>query len=89
MPLGLGMNDANLESDMADGSFRVHVVTKNLQSIRTEVRFNDFLVEIVSFDFDVVFSCQKHGGMQRKSRTQRLGGTGCTSVVALLIKELG
>ena len=89
VPLGLGMNDANQESDMADGSIRLHVVSKNLQSIRTEARFNDFLVETVSCDFDGFFSCQKHGGMQRRSRTQRLGGTGCTSVVALLIKELG
>ena len=30
----------------------------------------------------MLFSCQKHGGMQRKSPTQRLGGTGCTSGLA-------
>ena len=69
MPLGLGMNDANQESDMADGSIRLHVVPRNLQSIRTEARFNDFLVETVSCDFDVLFVSETWRDAKEESYT--------------------
>ena len=59
---------------------------RTLQSIRTEARFNDFLVETVSCDFDVLFVSETWRDAKEESYT---GGTGCTSVVALLIKELG
>ena len=73
MPLGLGMNDANQESDMADGSIRLHVITKNLQSIRTEARFNDFLVETISCDFDVLFVSETWKDAKEESYTA-IGG---------------
>ena len=55
---GSGNECTNQESATADGSIRLHVVTKNVDSIRTEARFNDFLVEIVSYDFDVLFASE-------------------------------
>ena len=73
MPVGLGMNDANHESTTADGSLRLHVVTKNVQSIRTEARFNDLLVEIVSYDFDVLFVSETWRDAQEESHTS-IGG---------------
>ena len=64
------MDDANQESDIADGRItRLHVVTKNLQSIRTETRFNDFLVEIVSCDFDVLFVAETWRDAKEESYT--------------------
>lgn len=33
----------------------VHVMTKNLQSIREENRFNDFVADFDHTDFDMIF----------------------------------
>ena len=33
----------------------LHVITKNLQSIRTESRFEDFCTELVACDHDLIF----------------------------------
>ena len=45
----------NQESDSADGRIvRFHVEKANLQSIRTETQFNDFLVKSID-DFDGFF----------------------------------
>ena len=49
------LNNIDVMFRKHDGSIRLHVVSKNLQSIQTEARFNDFLVETVSCDFDVLF----------------------------------
>ena len=36
----------------------LHVLAKNVQSIRTTSRFEDFLVEIDTADFDILFLCE-------------------------------
>ena len=36
-------------------SFEIHLVTKNLQSVRADDRWNDFVSELEAFDYDIVF----------------------------------
>ena len=36
-------------------SFEIHLVTKNLQSVRADDRWNDFVSELEALDYDVVF----------------------------------
>ena len=36
----------------------LHVITKNLQSIRAESRFHDFCTELVACDHDLIFICE-------------------------------
>ena len=36
----------------------LHVITKNLQSIRAESRFQDFCTELVACDHDLIFICE-------------------------------
>ena len=36
-------------------SFEIHLVTKNLQSVRADDRWNDFVSELEALDYDIVF----------------------------------
>ena len=36
-------------------SFEIHLVTKNLQSVRADDRWNDFVSELEVLDYDIVF----------------------------------
>ena len=81
------INNIRILAKLFVQSIRLHVVTKNLQSIRTEARFNDFLVDIVSCDFDALFVSETWRNAKQESYTT-IRGAGCTSV-DLLIKVLG
>ena len=63
------LNNIDVMFRKHDGSIRLHVVSKNLQSIRTEARFNDFLVETVSCDFDVLFVSETWRDAKEESYT--------------------
>ena len=36
-------------------SFEIHLVTKFLQSVRADDRWNDFVSELEAFDYDIIF----------------------------------
>ena len=47
-------NDANHKTEF----IQLHVMTKNLQSIRDECRFHDFVAELDTCDFDLCLVCE-------------------------------
>ena len=51
------MNDVSSES-ASDELITLHVVTKNVQSLKHEDRFNDFVAEIDKLDFSVLCLCE-------------------------------
>ncbi len=48
---------------------KLHVITKNAQSIREPSRFDDFLVEIDTCDFDILCICKTWRGDDSESWT--------------------
>ena len=51
------MSDASSES-VSDEFITLHVVNKNVQSLKHEDRFNDFVAEIDKLDFSVLCLCE-------------------------------
>ena len=49
------------------------MITKNLQSIRDPSRFDDFLVEIDTYDFDILCICETWRGDDSESWTTTSG----------------
>ena len=47
-------NDANQKTEF----IQLHVMTKNVQSIRDECRFQDFVAELDTCDFDLCLACE-------------------------------
>ena len=51
----------------------LHVITKNVQSIREPSRFDDFLAEIDTCDFDILCICETWRGDDSESWTTTMG----------------
>ena len=67
-PTGGTTNDAVHEEFI-----ELHVVTKNLQSIRNQTRFEDFMTELDGSDFDLLLLCETWG-MEREEFFKTCGG---------------
>lgn len=65
-PLSLATND------VGHGFTKLHVMTKNLQSIRDHKRFEDFVSELNDDSFDALFVTETRQGERQEFLQQRM-----------------